>query len=266
MAEKKPRRRDLVAKLKGLPDVSSAESQDFPNEDEIFLRAWQEERSFRSSMKETPFADRLVDSRHDLVIGDRDVLSINSSLRFNVGNGFVLDYSVLHNVLSPEFAVSLLETILPLVPLMKDGIEIEVDNHEPGFPFDEACDGFKNRPPGNTPQHSDTWLFESSREKVDEFDDMPVYRICYCYDHLDAFEVESTDSTFSEHVFYSVKYGDIHVLFPSSPDQADLEWVSGIRSCLESLAQLLSREKGCGYLPHFILWRDDHESTSNNTI
>lgn len=254
MAEKKPRRRDLVAKLKGsLPDVSPVESPDFSEEDEIILRARQEERSFRSSMKETPFADRLVDSRSDYVYGEFGGLSINSSFRFNVGNGFVLDYSAF--VLSSDFAVSLLETILPLVPLMKDGVEIEADNFEPGI--ENACDGFKTRPPGNAPQGSDTWLFESSREKVDEFDGMPIYRICYCYDDPDSDEGDASDYGLSTHVFYAVEYGDIHVLFPSRPDRADLEWVSGIRPCLESLTQVLSREKYSSQ--HFVLWRDGTE-------
>ena len=228
----------------------------------MILQAREEERSFRSSMEETPFADRLVDSRSDLFYADHGMVCTDSSFRFNVGNGFVLDYSVIHAVPSTEFAVSVLETILPLVPLMKDGVEIEVDNHEPGI--ENACDGFKTRPPGNTHAGSDTKLFESSREEVDEFDGMPIYRITYCYEDPDVFEVEPPDYGLSYPVFYSVKYGDIHVLFPSRPTPADLEWVSGIRPYLESLSQLLPRVESLFFL-HFILWRDGSGAPSDKT-
>ena len=147
MAEKKPRRRDIVAKAKSdLPDVydawSSVGSEELSEEDDRMLRACQGERSFRSSLKDTPFLDRLVDSRIDFVYGERGEIYTSSSFRFDVGDGFVLDCSSM-NQPSSELAVSILETVLSLVPLMKDGVEIEVDNHDPGIRY--ACDGFKIR-------------------------------------------------------------------------------------------------------------------------
>lgn len=281
MAEKKPRRKDIVAKAKSdLPDVydawSSVESEELSEEDDLMLRACQDERSFRSSLKDTPFLDRIVDSRIDFVYGERGEIYTSSSFRFDVGNGFVLDYSSM-GLPSSELAVSILETILSLVPLMKDGVEIEVDNHDPGIRY--ACDGFKTRPPGNTYAGSDTLLFECSREEVDDFDGMPVHRIRYIYDgpgeteydgpveaEYEAHEEAGADAPYFglRPVFYAVKLGDIHVLFPSRPNGADLEWVSGIRPSLESLAQALSTEGSFPYT-HFVLWRDGSVPPSDKT-
>ena len=281
MAEKKPRRRDIVAKAKSdLPDVydawSSVGSEELSQEDDLMLRACQDERSFRSSLKDTPFLDRLVDSRIDFVYGELGEIHTSSSFRFDVGNGFVLDYRSM-GVPSSELAVSILETVLSLVPLMKDGAEIEVDNHDPGIRY--ACDGFKTRPPGNTYAGSDTLIFEYSREEVDEFDGMPVHRIRYIYDGPgedeydgpgeagnDAHEEAGDETPYFglRPVFYAVKYGDIHVLFPSRPSGADLEWVSGIRPFLESLTQVLPTGFRSPYT-HFVLWRDGTEPPSGKT-
>ena len=268
MAEKKPLRRDIVAKAKSdLPDVFDGlplvESEEFSEEDDMMLRACRDERSFRSSLKETPFLDRLVDSRIDFVRGDWDELNTSSSFRFDVGNGFVLDYSSMGQP-SSEIAVSILETVLPLVPLMKDGVEIEVDNYDPGI-LTITCDGFKTRPPGNTYTGSGVFLYESSRDEVDKFEGMPVNRICYCYGDKDVYEdTDVFDNTveLTHHVFYAVKHGDIHVLFPSRPTRADLEWVSGIRPFLESLTKARSTE-GRYTSTHFVLWRDGSGAPSD---
>lgn len=267
MAEKKPRRRDIVAKAKSdLPDVydglSSVGSEELSEEDNMMLRAYQVERSLRSSLKDTPFLDRFVDSRIDIHYGEWGEESTCSSFRFDVGNGFVLDFTMAV-MPSSGLVVSVLETILSLVPLMKDGVEIEVDNYEFGLDF--PCDGFKTRPPGNSHIGSGIFLNESSREEVDEFDGMPVNRIRYSYEDPDAVDVDSPNYGITDYVFYAVKYGDIHVLFPSRPTEADLEWVSGIRPFLESLTKARSTEGRYSHT-HFVLWRDGTGSPSDKTV
>lgn len=210
-------------------------------------RAWDEENSFRSAIGDSPHKDRLVDCRNDILDLDydgSDFTFIFHSFRFDVGDGYSLDFSSMTHDdqpmrISVETAVKVLDAILCLVPQMKDKVEIEVDNYL--WYIDTSSDLFKNRPPGNCY----TWrgsFDEISRDIIGEFDGKPISRIRY-YSFFDA-PVEPE--------FYSVPFDLIHVLFPQVPSKSDFEWLSGIRPILDSLSKLVEND-----LFHFVLWKDD---------
>lgn len=236
-------------------------------------QAWQEEDSFRRGIEASPFRDRLVDCKSAILNLDYDGIRMDTiclSFRFDVGNGYSLDISSMYRTFPSEVAAAILRTIIPLIPMMKDGVEIEVDNVSRYY--DSASDLFKTQAPGDAYSCAvPAALYETSREDIDEIDGMVIRRILYLHCSYLIEECGGTEE------FYSIGNGCIHVLFPWKPTEADLEWLSGIKPVLEDLTRLVSREgkEDDGTTTrvyrypdtdmHFVLWRDIAEGP-NKTI
>lgn len=249
MAEKHYSRRDIVAMAKGMDsEIPTEEDLAFISMEELKQEALDIEDSFRRAIGNTPSGYALVDSKRTVCKLDYDGIYLTTpcvSFRFDAGEGFFLDFSLMGPDAESvqhyaEMATKVLETIAPLVPRMMDGVEIEVDNFS--FFGDTASDLFKFRPPGNTystvgPVH------EFKGDVIREYKGMPVHRIIY---HLTQQEFE----------YYAVESGKVHALFDHEPSEDDLVWASDIKPILDSLSMLTESSM----ITHFVLWRDDEVS------